>query len=60
MDCEGESSRALTDEQEAMEAVVNYLSEEINEIVELEECVTHGVNECIVTKTFPCCLCSKI
>ena len=62
MDCEGEgeSSRTLTDEQEAMEAVVNYLSEEINEIVELEECVTQGVNECIVTKTFPCGLCSKI
>ena len=60
MDCEGESSRTLTDEQEAMEVVVNYLSEEINEIVELEECVTQGVNECIVTKTFPCGLCSKI
>ena len=44
MDCEGESSKSLIDEQEAMEAVVNYLSEEINEIVELEECVTQGVN----------------
>ena len=43
-----------------MEAVVDYLSEEMNEIVELEECVTQGVNECIVTKTFPCGLCSKI
>ena len=60
MDCEGESSRTLTDKQEAIKAVVNYLSEEINEIVELEECVTQGVNECIVTKTFPCGLCSKI
>ena len=60
MDCEGESSKSLIDEQEAMEAVVNYLSEEINEIVELEECVTQGVNECLLTKSFPCGLCSKI
>ena len=43
-----------------MEAIVNYLSEKINEIVKLEECVTQRVNECILTKTFPCGLCSKI
>ena len=54
MDCEGKSSSTLTDEQEAMEAVVNYLLKEIDEIVELEDCATQGVNECIVAKSFPC------
>ena len=60
MDCKGKSSRILTDEQEAMEAVVSYFSKEINDIVELEDCVTQGVNECIVEKSFPGGLCLKI
>ena len=60
MNYEGESSRTLTDEQEAIEAVVSYLSEEIGDVVELDECVTQGVDECISTKNFPCGLCSKI
>ena len=47
MNYEGESSRTLTDEQEAIEAVVSYLSEEIGDVVELDECVTQGVDECI-------------
>ena len=59
MDCQGESFRTLTDEQVAIEVVVNYLLEEMNDI-ELEECVMQGVNECILTKSFPCGLCSKI
>ena len=60
MNYEGESSRTLTDEQEAIEAVVSYLSEEIGDVVELDECVTQGVDECILTKNFPSGLCSKI
>ena len=60
MNYEGESSSTLTDEPEAIEAVVSYLSEEIGDVVELEECVTQGVDECISTKNFPCGLCSKI
>ena len=36
MNYEGESSRTLTDEQEAIEAVVSYLSEEIGDVV--DEC----------------------
>ena len=60
MNYEGKSSRTLTDEQEAIEAVVSYLSEEIGDVVELDECVTQGVDECISRKNFPCGLCSKI
>ena len=60
MKYEGESSRTLTDEQEVIEAVVSYFSEEISDVVELDECVTQGVDECISTKNFPCGLCSKI
>ena len=60
MNYEGESLRTLTDEQEAIEAVVSYLSEEIGDVFELDECVTQGVHECISTKNFQCGLCSKI
>ena len=42
MDCEGKSSSTLTDEQEAMEAVVNYVSKEIDEIATQ---ATQGINE---------------
>ena len=52
MSYESESSRALTDKQEAIEAVVSYLSEEISDVVELDECVTQGVDECIFDKKF--------
>lgn len=56
MDCEGESS---SDEREVMEAVVNSLME-IDQNGDLEECVNFGVEECSLTKRFPCGLCSKI
>jgi hypothetical protein len=57
MYCEEESS---SNEGDAMEAVVSSLIEESDLNIELEECVNEGVDECNLTKSFPCGLCSKI
>lgn len=57
MYCEEESS---SNEGDAMEAVVSSLIEESDLNIDLEECVNEGVDECNLTKSFPCGLCSKI
>ena len=43
-----------------MEAMVNALAEESDQNIDLEECVNEGVDECNLTKSFPCGLCSKV
>ena len=43
-----------------MEAMVNALAEENDQNFDLEECVNEGVDECNLTKSFPCGLCSKV
>jgi hypothetical protein len=57
MYCEEESS---SNEGDVMEAVVSSLIEESDLNIDLEECVNEGVDECNLTKSFPCGLCSKI
>ena len=57
MDCEGESP---SNEGDVMESVVNSLIEDSDQKIDLEECVNEGVEECNLTKSYPCELCSKI
>ena len=62
MDYEDETS---SDERDAMEAVVNSLVGEIdendeNDDLELDDCVKDRVEECTLTKNFPCGLCTKV
>ena len=56
MDRKEESSSNF--EGDVMEAMVNALAEESDLNFGLEECVNEGVNECNLTKSFLCGLCS--
>ena len=49
-----------SNEGDIMEAVVNSLMEESDQNFGLEDCVNEGVDECNLTKTYPCGLCPKI
>ena len=49
-----------SNEGDIMEAMVNALAEESDQNIDLEECVNEGVDECNLTKSFPCGLCSKV
>ena len=55
MDRKEESS---SNEEDVMEAMVIALAEESDLNFDLEECVNKGVDECNLTKSFPCGLCS--
>ena len=57
MDCEGESP---SNERDVMESVVNSLIEDSEQNIDLEEYVNEGVEECNLTKSYPCGLCSKV
>ena len=57
MDCEGESP---SNEADVMESVVNSLIEDSDQNIDFDECVNEGVEECNLTKSYPCGLCSKV
>ena len=57
MDCEGESP---SNERDVMESIVNLLIEDSNQNIDLEKCVKEGVEECNLTKSYPCGLSSKV
>ena len=43
-----------------MESVVNSLIEDSDQNIDFDECVNEGVEECNLTKSYPCGLCSKV
>ena len=57
MDCERESP---SNEVDVMESVVNSLIEDSDQNIDFDECVNEGVEECNLTKSYQCGLCSKV